>query len=116
MSPTNASLYHHCTYMPVSGAPVSCCPFLDRKVATSAVAIERGSTARVVMLSAAEYERLMRLDPAALAPGNWTDEAVHSLVAAKASPSAFLLNKLLDSGLGTGADFPFSGEWLDPLE
>jgi len=70
--------------------------FWFRKASTSAIAIERGGTAHVVMLPAAEYQRLMRLDHAALAPGELTDEAVRSLVAAKAPPLAFRRNKLLD--------------------
>lgn len=50
---------------------------------THPVAIERNGAVRVVMLAAAEYQRLARLDHIAITPEELSDEAVRSLRDAK---------------------------------
>lgn len=63
---------------------------------THPIAVERNGAARVVMLPAAEFERLVRLDHIALTPEELSDEAIRSLRSAKPRPEAVDLDKLLD--------------------
>ena len=63
---------------------------------THPIAVERNGAARVVMMPAAEFERLARLDHIALAPEELSDEAIRSLRTAKPRTEAIELNKLLD--------------------
>ena len=63
---------------------------------THPIAVERNGAVRVVMLPAAEYERLARLDHVAVTPGELSDEGFGSLRTAKPRPEADRLNALLD--------------------
>ncbi|HEX8938377.1 MAG TPA: type II toxin-antitoxin system Phd/YefM family antitoxin [Sphingomicrobium sp.] len=60
------------------------------------LAIERNGTARVVMLPAAEYERLARLDHVALLPSELDQTDLRAIRDAMIPESAHELNHLLD--------------------
>lgn len=63
---------------------------------THPIAVERNGAARVVMLPAAEYERLARLDHIALAPEELSDDAFKAIANARPVPESYDANKLLD--------------------
>jgi len=63
---------------------------------THPIAVERNGAARVVMLSAAEYERLARLDHIALAPEELSNEALRAIMTAEPVAESYDANKLLD--------------------
>ena len=63
---------------------------------THPIAVERNGAARVVMLPAAEYERLLRLDHVALTPKELSGDAIRALQTAEPAPEAFRLNDLLE--------------------
>lgn len=63
---------------------------------THPIAVERNGAARVVMLPAAEFERLARLDHIAVTPEELSDEAFRSLQTAEPRTEAVALNGLLD--------------------
>ena len=63
---------------------------------THPIAVERNGAARVVMLPAAEYERLARLDHIALAPEELSDDAFNAITNAQPVPESYNANKLLD--------------------
>ncbi len=60
------------------------------------IAVERNGAARVVMLSAAEYERLLRLDHIALSPEELSTEALRAIMTADAADESYAANHLLD--------------------
>lgn len=63
---------------------------------TQPIAIERNGTARVVMLPAAEYERLLRLDHVALSPEELSHDDIRSLRAAQPSQRSIDAQHALD--------------------
>lgn len=63
---------------------------------THPIAVERNGAARVVMLPAAEYERLARLDHVALAPEELSDDAFNAIANAQPVPESYDANKFLD--------------------
>ncbi|WP_375380950.1 type II toxin-antitoxin system Phd/YefM family antitoxin [uncultured Sphingomonas sp.] len=63
---------------------------------THPVAVERNGTARIVMLPAAEYERLARLDQMALLPEELSQADLSALRDAVVPASARELDHLLD--------------------
>lgn len=63
---------------------------------THPIAVERNGAARVVMLPAAEYERLSRLDHVALSPEELSDEAIHAIRTARPSAESRENDKYLD--------------------
>ncbi|MFT4026812.1 MAG: type II toxin-antitoxin system Phd/YefM family antitoxin [Novosphingobium sp.] len=63
---------------------------------THPIAVERNGAARVVMLSAAEYERLARLDHVALSPDELSNEALRAILTAEPAQESYDNNKLLD--------------------
>ncbi len=63
---------------------------------THAIAVERNGAARVVMLPAAEYERLSRLDHVALSPEELSDEAIHAIRTVEPSAESCENDKYLD--------------------
>ncbi|NML91906.1 type II toxin-antitoxin system Phd/YefM family antitoxin [Sphingobium sp. TB-6] len=63
---------------------------------THPIAVERNGAARVVMMSAAEYERLARLDHIALAPEELSNDALRAIINAEPTSESYDNNKLLD--------------------
>ena len=63
---------------------------------TSPIAIERNGAARVVMMPAAEYERLARQDHEALLPMELSDEEIRLIRNTEAPGSSKNLNHLMD--------------------
>lgn len=63
---------------------------------THPIAVERNGAARVVMMSAAEYERLTRLDHIALAPEELSNDALRAIMNAEPTSESYDNNKLLD--------------------
>ncbi|AXB80105.1 type II toxin-antitoxin system Phd/YefM family antitoxin [Novosphingobium sp. P6W] len=63
---------------------------------THPIAVERNGAARVVMLPAAEYERLARLDHVAFLPEELSNEAFHAIAAAQPVAESYDANKFLD--------------------
>jgi len=60
------------------------------------IAVERNGAARVVMMSAVEYQRLARLDHIALSPAELGDDALHAIMTAEPAPESCDANSLLD--------------------
>lgn len=63
---------------------------------THPVAVERNGSARVVMMPAAEYERLVRLDHVALLPGELSHADLKALRDVVVPDSAHALDHFLD--------------------
>lgn len=70
--------------------------FYYDKALTHPIAVERDGAARVVMLSAAEYERLARLDHIALAPEELSEAAFSAIANAQHVGDPHDSNQLLD--------------------
>jgi hypothetical protein len=66
------------------------------KATVQPIAIERNGVALVVMLPAAEYERLARLDHIALAPDELSNEAVRAIETAEPGNDSQAANGLMD--------------------
>jgi len=66
------------------------------KAMTHPIGVERDGAVRVVMLSAAEYERLARLDYIVLAPKELSEDAFNAIANALPVPESYDANKLLD--------------------
>ena len=63
---------------------------------THPIAVERNGAARVVMLPAAEFERLSRLDHVALSPKELSDEAINAIRNAEPSAGSRANDQYLD--------------------
>jgi PHD/YefM family antitoxin component YafN of YafNO toxin-antitoxin module len=63
---------------------------------THPIAVERNGAARVVMLSAAEYDRLSKLDHVALLPEELNDEDIRAIRTAEPSAESYANNRYLD--------------------
>ncbi|GGN55613.1 prevent-host-death protein [Novosphingobium sp. PC22D] len=70
--------------------------FFYDEAMTHPIAVERNGAARVVMLSAAEFERLSRLDHVALAPEELSNEAINAIRNADPVAESYDANKFLD--------------------
>jgi PHD/YefM family antitoxin component YafN of YafNO toxin-antitoxin module len=70
--------------------------FYYHKAITHPIAVERNGAVRVVMLSASEYERLVRLDHIALAPEELSEEAFNAIAYSQHVADPNGSNKLLD--------------------